>query len=40
MECRFTRCHKEATHAEYVLCEEHAAHHEKCLEWGLSLIHI
>lgn len=34
MECRFTRCGREATDTEYVLCEEHAAHHEKCLEWG------
>ena len=30
MECRFTRCNREATNTEYVLCEEHAAHHEKC----------
>lgn len=34
MECRFTRCDREATHTEYVLCEEHAAHQDKCLEWG------
>ena len=34
MECRFTRCAREATNTEYDLCEEHAAHHEKCLEWG------
>ena len=34
MECRFTRCDREATNTEHVLCEEHAAHHEKCLEWG------
>lgn len=34
MEWRFTRCGREATNTEYVLCEEHAAHHEKCLEWG------
>ena len=34
MECRFTRCGRESTNTEYVLCEEHAAHHEKCLEWG------
>ena len=34
MECRSSRCNREATNTEYVLCEEHAAHHEKCLEWG------
>lgn len=34
MECRFSRCGKKATNGNYFLCAEHAAYHEKCLEWG------